>query len=250
MLMSWLSGIKDALDETISVYYEGFKGTVREDGTVQGVYTKEKDGSFRVTELPPGTWTQDYREFLEKELAEGRIKDFVDVSTDTQVNILIKGMDETALAKSLTDKVKLTNMHAFNAKGQITKYATLNAILKEFAEVRLALYETRRTHQIAALESELPYHANVVAFINDQISEKPKVDLRRKTEAECTQILASNGYSPIDDGYDYLLRLPVRSFTAEQSAKHQAKLESLRKEIATLKATTARAMWLSELSAL
>jgi DNA topoisomerase-2 len=250
MLMSWLSGIKDALDETISVYYEGFKGTVRDDGTVQGVYTKEKDGSFRVTELPPGTWTQDYREFLEKELAEGRIKDFVDVSTDTQVNILIKGMDEAALVKSLTDKVKLTNMHAFNAKGQITKYTTLNAILKEFAEVRLTLYETRRTHQIAALESELPYHENVMRFIDDQCLDTPTVVLRKKTRAECDGILEANRYAQIDGGYDYILRLPVSSFTAEQSAKHRTKLADLRKEIATLKATTARAMWLSELSAL
>jgi DNA topoisomerase-2 len=250
MLISWLSGIDDALDEPLSVYYEGFKGTVRDDGTVQGVYTKEKDGSFRVTELPPGTWTQDYREWLEKELADGHLKDFVDVSTDTQVNIVIKGIDEAALVKSLTDKVKTTNMHAFNSKGQITKYSSLNEILKEYADVRLALYETRRVHQIAALEEELPYHLNVVHFIEDQISATPKVDLRRKTEAECCQILAGNGYSIIDDGYDYLLKLPVRSFTTEQIAKHQAKLASLRKEIAALRSTTARAMWLSELSAL
>jgi DNA topoisomerase-2 len=250
MLMSWLSGIKDALDETISVYYEGFKGTVRDDGTVQGVYVKEKDGSFRVTELPPGTWTQDYREWLEKELAEGRIKDFVDVSTDTQVNILIKGVNEADLVKSLTDKVKTTNMHAFNSKGQITKYATLNDILKEYAEVRLALYETRRLHQIAALETELPYHENVMRFIEDQCLDTPTVVLRKKTRAECDAILASHAYASIDGGFDYILRLPVSSFTAEQSAKHKAKLESLRKEIAALKKTTARAMWLSELSVL
>ena len=62
-------------------YFEGFKGTYTEDGVV-GVYRKEKaagshgDPEFVVTELPPGTWTADYREWLEKELAEGRIKDF------------------------------------------------------------------------------------------------------------------------------------------------------------------------------
>jgi DNA topoisomerase II len=249
MLTAWLSGIKDALDEPLSVYYEGFKGTVHADGTIRGVYAKEKDG-LRVTELPPGTWTQDYREWLEKELAEGRIKDFVDVSTDTQVNILIKGMDETALVKSLTEKVKLTNMHAFNATGQITKYATPNAILQEYAGVRLRLYETRRTHQIAALESELPYHEQVMRFIDDQCLEVPTVSLRKKTRAECDAILAGAGYAPVGGGFDYILRLPVSAFTAEQSAKHRATLTELRKEIAALKTTTARALWLSELSAL
>jgi DNA topoisomerase-2 len=214
-----------------------------------GVYVKEKD-AFRITELPPGTWTQDYREWLEKELAEGRLKDYVDVSTDTQVNILVKGMEEAALVKSLTDKLKTTNMHAFNATGQITKYATPNAILKEYAEVRLSLYETRRLHQIQALESELPYHTNVMRFIDDQCLEAPEVVLKKKSRAECDALFGKFGYAPLEGGYDYLLRLPVSSFTAEQSAKHRVKLEELRAEIAELKATEAADLWLTELSAL
>jgi hypothetical protein len=44
--------------------------------------------------------------------------------------------------------------------------------------------------------------------------------------------------------------LPVSSFTAEQSAKHRAKLQSLRKEIATLKTTKPADLWLTELSIL
>ena len=250
MLTAWLSGIDDALDETLTPYVQGFKGTIKDDGTVTGVYGKEKDGSFRITELPPGTWTQDYREWLEKELAEGRIKDYVDVSTDTQVNILVKGVEEAALVKSLTDKLKTTNMHAFNSKGQITKYTTPNAILKEYAEVRLALYETRRVHQIQALEAELPYHENVMRFIEDQCKDEPEVVLKKKSRAECDATFSKVGYAQLEGGYEYLLRLPVRSFTAEQSATHRAKLEELRSEIATLKATEAADLWLTELSAL
>jgi len=249
MLTAWLSGIDDALDETMTPYVQGFKGTVRDDGMMAGVYQAEKD-AFRITELPPGTWTQDYREWLEKELAEGRIKDYVDVSTDTQINILVKGIAEPALVKSLTEKVKTTNMHAFNAKGQITKYNSPNAILKEYAEMRLSLYETRRQHQIRTLESELPYHENVMRFIEDQCLDTPQVVLKKKSRAECDTILAKFGYAKVDEGYEYLLRLPVSSFTLEQSAKHRAKLESLRAESAALKTTTAADLWLTELSAL
>jgi DNA topoisomerase-2 len=132
-------------------YFEGFKGTYTEEGVI-GAYRKEKDGDFVVTELPPGTWTADYREWLEKELAEGRIKDFSDTSTDQQINIRIKGIEEAALVKSLTTKIKTTNMHAFNEKGIITKYDTLNDILAAFWTVRINLYETRRAHQITKLE--------------------------------------------------------------------------------------------------
>jgi hypothetical protein len=96
----------------------------------------------------------------------------------------------------------------------------------------------------------LPYHTNVVRFIEDQISKEPEVDLRRKTEEECGEILAGNGYALIDESYDYLLRLPVRTFTAEQSAKHKAQLAALQTEIARLESLKAADMWLTELGAL
>jgi DNA topoisomerase-2 len=245
MLVDWLKGDADALSRPLTPYFKGFKGTVSGE-TLTGVYKKEKDG-FVVTELPPGTWTQDYREWLEKELAEGRIKDFTDVSTDVEVNITIKGIDEKALVKSLTDKVKTTNMHAFNSKCVITKYATLNDILKEFADVRLALYETRRQHQIKALKSELPYHVNVVRFIQDQISDEPEIHLHKKSRADCDEILGEAEYEHVDGSYDYIMKLPVSSFTLEEIKKHETKLANLRSQIAELEKTNGAKLWLSDL---
>jgi DNA topoisomerase II len=247
MLTAWLQGDTTALDQPLEPYFQGFKGRVSSDGTVTGVYRKEKD-DFVVTELPPGTWTQDYREFLEKELADGKLKDFVDVSTDTEVNIRIKGMEEKALVKSLTEKVKTTNMHAFNAKGQITKYDSPTAILKEYADVRLALYETRRQTQIATLKSELPYHEDVMRFIEDQVSDTPTLDFRKKARDVCEQALVTAKYRKVSDSFDYIFRLPVSSFTAEQMNKHAKTLTELRAEIARLNSLTAAALWLTELS--
>ena len=245
MLVDWLKGDADALSRPLTPYFKGFKGTVSGE-TLTGVYKKEKD-AFVVTELPPGTWTQDYREWLEKELAEGRIKDFTDVSTDVEVNITIKGIDEKALVKSLTDKVKTTNMHAFNSKCVITKYATLNDILKEFANVRLALYETRRQHQIKSLKAELPYHVNVVRFIQDQISDEPEINLHKKSRADCDEILGEAEYQHVDGNYDYIMKLPVSSFTLEEIKKHETKLANLRREIAELETKKAAELWLSDL---
>jgi hypothetical protein len=113
--------------------------------------------------------------------------------------------------------------------------------------VRLQLYETRRQAQLKALRNELPYHTNVVRFIEDQISTTPKIDLRRKTEEECGTILATSGYARIDESFEYILKLPVRSFTAEQVAKHKAKLDSLRAEIATLEGKDAADLWVEDL---
>jgi DNA topoisomerase-2 len=245
LLQRWLRGDTAALDDPLPPYFRGFKGTIS-DGEAVGVH-KIESTEVVITELPPGTWTADYREFLEKELAEGRIKDFVDTSTDVTVNIRVKGMDHKALVKSLTEKIKTTNMHAFNHKGVITKYATPNDILKEYAGVRLALYETRRQHQMKTLRDELPYHDNVVRFIEDQIKEAPAVVLKKKTRLECDKILFDNKYAQLEGGYDYIMRLPVSSFTAEQVAKHESKLAALRAEIDQLGRLEPADMWLADL---
>ncbi len=250
MLVRWLEGDDRALDEPLSVYFEGFKGTITGGDSAIGCWKKLKDGEYLITELPPGTWTQDYREWLEKELAEGRIKDFVDTSTDKDVHILIKGIHDAVVQKSCTFNAKKTNMHAFNHEGVITKYDTLNDILKEFAEVRLTLYEKRRLHTIKALENELPYHANVVKFIQDQIADVPTIVLKKKSRTECDGLFSKGGYTKIDDGYEYLMKLPVSSFTSEQIAKHEKHLAELMAEIARLRSLEAADMWLSELSVL
>ena len=244
MLIKHLRGQGNLTDTAITPYFEGFKGTYTSEGVV-GVYRKEKD-EFVVTELPPGTWTADYREWLEKELAEGRIKDFVDTSTDRDITIRIKGMEEAALVKSLTTKIKTTNMHAFNAKGVIAKYATLNDILVEYAEVREALYETRRLHQIEKLEKEVPYHEEIVRFIEGQCLDKPVPDLRRKTKAECEALLTEHKYTH----HTEILRLPISSFTAEVMAKHRSDRESVLNCLELLRGTTARALWIADLESL
>ena len=249
MLVAWLRGNAAALDGQILPYFKGFKGKVSDDGAAVGVYRKEKE-EFVVTELPPGTWTQDYREWLEKLLTEGTIKDFVDMSTDTDVSIRIKGIDEAVLVKSLTEKIKLTNMHAFNSKGVVTKYASPNAILAEFAEVRLALYETRRLKLIADRTAELPYHEDVMRFIEDQIADEPTLVFRKKERKVCEAELVAAKYRKISDSYDYIFRLPVSTFTAEQVAIHASKLDALRTEIARLELLEAADMWLTELSAI
>ena len=248
MLISKITAGHPLSSTKLVPYYEGFKGTYTDEGAV-GVYKKVGD-EFVVTELPPGTWTADYREWLEKELAEGRIKDFVDTSTDQDINIRIKGIEEAALVKSLTTKIKTTNMHAFNEKGIITKYDTLNDIMSAFWTVRINLYETRRTHQIKALEEQLPLHTNVVRFIVSQCEDVQVPNLRRKTRMECDSLLEQHGYQTIKGSYDYIMRLPVSSFTKEVSDKHVAEMETIRAEIARLQTTNAEQLWLADLQAL
>ena len=118
-------------------------------------------------------------------------------------------------------------------------------------EVRLSTeegWDLEDVDYLADLTSLLPYHLNVMRFIEDQISNDPKVDLRRKKTEECHAILAGAGYNKVEDKFDYLMRLPVSTFTAESIEKNQRKLDELRTEIQRLERCSPAEMWLTELS--
>ena len=242
------------LDREFVPYYKGFKGTVvkadKGDYLVKGVWKTEKN-EMTITELPVGTWTSKFREKLDKMVTDGQIKDYSDTSTDTDVHVKVKlGESAEAVEKLLVDKVKMTNMHAFNSKCVVHKYDSPNEILREFASVRLDLYSKRREHLLKALRDKLPYHTNVVRFIKQQCEDLPKPDLRRKTIEVCSDLLAKEKFEKIKDSYDYLLNLPIASITLTHAKKHEQDLEKLRQQIGELETMTPKGMWLTDLEKL
>ena len=237
------------LDREFAPWTRGFKGKItkidKQDYLVEGVWKTDGD-TTTITELPVETWTQDFRESLDKMCVEGNIKDYTDTSTDTDVLVKVKG----DVTKLLTQKIKLTNMHAFDSRGVIKKYDTPNDILREYVGVRLELYEKRRSHMLNALREKLPYHENVVRFIKQQCLETPLPDLRRQTLEKCDELLEKQKFARIKDSFDYLMDLPIKSLTLKNAQKHEHDLETLKQDIRDLESQTPKGMWLRELKAL
>jgi DNA topoisomerase-2 len=153
-------------------YYKGFKGTIQQDEKegrfiTKGIF-KESKNKIDITELPIGTWNEDYIIFLEKLVEDGTIKDYKDLSTDKNVNIqIVCNIDASEIEKTLrlTSTLSMTNMNLFNEKEKLTHYTKPHDIIDDFILKRIGWYETRKQHIIQLLEKDLILLENKYKYI-------------------------------------------------------------------------------------
>jgi DNA topoisomerase-2 len=163
---------------------------------------------------------------------------------DVNFEIVLKDdmpIAEAAKKLGLIGRIKTTNMHAFNSRGNITKYTTVNEILEEYAHTRLALYGVRKESMLRELRAKLPWHTSVVKFLTLMCDDA--IDLRKKPHAECVKILEGHELTDIPD----LLKLPFSSMTLENVQKHQTELDRIRARISEIEGTTPSQFWVQDL---
>ena len=277
-----ISYLKSKLTDTASdisfiPYYEGFKGHITkisdEKFLIKGVYEKIGVDKIKVTELPVGYWTEDFKELLELLIdpvpgKDGKkvpalVKDFDDISKDTNVDFTItlaKGkLEELEKASGdhgcngLEKLLKLyttnttTNMHLFDAKDNLKKYENVSSIIDDYYETRLKLYQTRKDFMINALNQELILLSNKAKYIQENLD--GSIDLRKKTKTQVIQMLEEKDYDKIenDDEYKYLTKMPMDSVTEENVDKLRRDKGNKETELETIKGTTINQMWTTEL---
>jgi DNA topoisomerase-2 len=132
----------------------------------------------------------------------------------------------------------------------LKKYANVCAIIDDYYETRLELYQTRKDFMIAAISNELVLLSNKSKYIKENLD--GTIDLRRKKKEEVTQLLAQKNYDVIDEDldYKYLVKLPMDSVTEENVARLLKEHGDKVVELANIKAKTVQQMWLQELEVL
>jgi len=261
-------------------YYEGFKGTIQkinEEGKYlfKGKYEKLGGDKIRVTELPVGYWTDDFKEYLES-LTEtvdknGKkinpvVKEYDDMSKDTTVDFIVtlhKGklseLEAVSLdhgCNGLEKQFKLfttnntSNMHLFDAHDKLKKYETVQEIIDDYFVTRVELYQKRKDYLISALTQELMLLSNKSRYITELL--EGSIDLRRKKKEEVIQMLKDKKYNTIneDEDYKYLVKLPMDSVTEENVARLNKEHADKVAELEYVKTTTTFQMWLKELDVL
>ena len=245
-------------------WYRGFKGKIEKADNgfnLKGIYKVEKDTSkVIISELPVGTWTTVYKEYLDKLEEDKIIKGYRDKNTDESVYFEIQFTDDNLFdliekkklesVLKIVNKETITNMHSFNKRSVIKKYETIYDILREFYDVRLEYYKKRKQHQIDELNRELDVLEWKMKFIRGVIDNK--IIVNNQTKEKIVEQLVKLEFPKLSENksYDYLLHMPIYSLSKEKIDELQKKIDELEEELAKIEAMSEIARWKLELGEL
>jgi DNA topoisomerase-2 len=199
-------------------WFRGFKGKVFRDDSglwiTEGMY-RDTGSRIKITELPPGRWTQDYKEHLDSLIEKKMITSYTNNSTTEDVDFEIFGYSGKDLLKDL--KMRKTfhtsNMHLFHPTRGIHRYTTPEEILKDFVELRLEHYKKRKAHLIDVLEKRAEMCSLKSKFVTMVIEGRLVVFKRKKAELE-KEMAAM--FPKMDGNWDYLLNTRTVEYTEER----------------------------------
>jgi DNA topoisomerase-2 len=265
-------------------HYLGFKGTIvkaeKNSYISKGVYRWIDDECVEITELPIGTWTEDYKDFLENMITSGlnNLKYIENHYTSMNVKFILHF--NTSVKNTMSDKfetlfkmqssknLSINNIHLFNKTGAIEKYESTTDIIKEWSETRILKYYERKMFQIKTLEKEAKILSNKIRFILDIIS--GNILVMNKKLSDITIRLIELKYPPVDNNtvddenedigdageknnnskYNYLLKMPISQLTYDRKIILENEFNIIDSKIKTLRDTNIETLWLEDLNEL
>lgn len=251
--------------EELVPWYMGFEGTIENNNdkfVSRGCFKKLSATKVEITELPVGTWTEDYKVLLE-EMTEKDVKQYESHCSDKKVHFILQFQSADLLDSYMTianngytkfeNDFKLvssknlgtTNMYLYNHNGQIQKYNTALDIILEFYQVRLTYYTKRKNYVIEQLEKDMDVMRNKIRFIKAVVNEEVKVSKLQKSELE--KYLDTNNYLLVNDTHDYLLRIPIYNLTKDKVAEIEDEYKKAEQTLTDIQNKTEKQMWLEEL---
>ena len=225
-------------------WFRGFKGRIFEQDDVwvtEGVWNIIGK-TIKVSELPPGRWTQDYKEHLDTLVEKKVISGFTNNSTTEDVDFVIQEYTGKDIIKDLKlqKTLRTTNMHLFHPTRGIHKYTTPELILKDFIELRRDYYVKRKEHLIKVLETKAKMCDYKSRFVTMVINGEIVVFRRKKQELE-NQL--STLFPRIGGTYDYLLNIRTVQYTDESVRELLKESKQAKTELEIMTTTTPMSMW-------
>tara|TARA_X000001036_G_scaffold439193_1_gene489441 strand:+ start:2105 stop:5425 length:3321 start_codon:yes stop_codon:yes gene_type:complete len=218
--------------KSLRPWYRNFKGEIYEKSKNKwmtiGAWKKTGANSVEITELPIGTWTDDYVEFLKTMETEGNILRFDDYSSENEVKINVlfdRGVmdkfeemeqdNEFEQYMKLTSNLSASNMHVIDAEGEIRHMNDPLEILVEFYKVRSRYYKLRYDHLLKKTKHEMSVAKSKIKFI--KVVSSGNLNMTKMKRSEIVEYLRENKYYDYGE-FAYLLDMRMVSMSEEKVA--------------------------------
>lgn len=253
-------------------WYSGFEGQIEKNIDKKnqlkyisyGKYEQIDEYTLKITELPIGTWTQTYIDYLSKLIEEGiMLSDYENNCGNHKIDFKLYfrngELQKLLKTNSIEEKLKLTssiqvsNMHLYK-NNEIVKYSNPNNIIKDYADIRLEIYKKRKNYLIKVLENELDLLKYRRKFIKEVISNKLIISKKQKQvliqeleEKEYPELSTNINLKP---SYDYLVGMSMWTLTLEKIDELESNYNLKKQELDNYKNKTIESLWLEELDTL
>ena len=262
-------------------WYKGFTGSIipYENGFITKGKYEIKGDKVIITELPIGTWTDDYKEFLESILVDTAnktkktlyIRSYQSYCTDSEIkfelSFIREKLDKLRDDKTypinkletvlkLSTKLSTNNMVLHNKEGKLEKFESPNDIIKYHYNIRSEYYSKRRKYLLNLYQKDITILEMKINFINDFINKK--IEISNKKKSEIIEQLIKHDYKTISDldpdskesnenGFDYLLKMPIYNLTKEKIDEFNKALSEYKKKYKNMHLKTNSQIWCEDL---
>lgn len=259
-------------------WYRGFKGDIeltkvrgklgwKSTGTLTKVNNQKERGWWEISEIPIGKTYNNIKEYLiflrdgeypksdrstptqKKKKGERVIYDFVVNGDPNSAVFKFKPMGEfepniSTNFKILTSTSTLTNMVMLDENNYPRRYTRVEDILYDFCKFRLKFYEKRKEYWLRVWREELSIKINRMRFIKGVNSKE--IDIKQEDEKLQSNLEELN-FKKLNNSYNYLLDMSIKSLTLKQVEKLREEILKLRERIEEYEKQSTKDLWLKDI---
>jgi DNA topoisomerase-2 len=209
-----------------------------------GKYEVKNSTTVEITEIPPSFTYEKYEALLDGLIEKGVIHSYDDHSSD-RVNYVLKfpraNLQDIIKKEKLGDTLKMKereseNLTTLDENGALKIFKSPEEIIQYFVEFRLGYYSKRKAKLISEITDELRVIGARARFIKAIIEKE--IEVANVKKAEIISSIEKLCIKKEEDGYEFLLSMPIHTLTAEKYAELLKKQSTKEKELKEVEKTS------------
>ncbi len=236
-------------------FYKGFKGDIVQGDIpsqwiIQGI-VKMTGLVANITELPIGYSLKSYIKVLDKLEDEKKIKGYTDLSnkdfhfkvqfTREMLQKVKDPLDYLKLQKKITE-----NYTVMNHENRVQVFESPDDIFQEYIKIKKIYLKKRKEHMVRSLSMDIRVLVSRYIFIK-AVNDKTLVIANREIKDITTELGKIQKIIKVDDTYDYLIDMKIRSMTKERLLRLMQEIKDKKSTLDLVKSQTVEEMWLGDL---